>query len=121
MLETLKTLCEMNGTSGREEKIRDYILKRIEGKCETKVDPLGNVIAFIPFGFMIPIVSLKNRVFFRTVGLTFLLSLFIECIQLITRVGSFDVDDLILNTLGGIIGHIIFWIMYQIRRAWLGK
>ena len=46
MLETLKTLCEMNGTSGREEKIRDYILKRIEDKCETKVDPLGNVIAF---------------------------------------------------------------------------
>ena len=46
MLETLKTLCEMNGTSGREEKIREYILKRIGDKCETGVDPLGNVIAF---------------------------------------------------------------------------
>lgn len=46
MLKTLKTLCELNGTSGREEKVREYILGRIEGKCEYKVDPLGNVIAF---------------------------------------------------------------------------
>ncbi|MFR0987140.1 MAG: VanZ family protein [Frisingicoccus sp.] len=50
---------------------------------------------------MVPIVSRKNRKFFRVLGLTFLLSLFIECIQLIFKVGSFDVDDLILNTLGG--------------------
>ncbi len=46
MLETLKTLCEMNGTSGREENIREYILERIEGKCKIKVDAMGNIIAF---------------------------------------------------------------------------
>ena len=104
-----------------KEITRFYTYRELVGIEAFMLNLLGNVIAFIPFGFMIPIVSLKNRVFFRTVGLTFLLSLFIECIQLIARVGSFDVDDLMLNTLGGIIGHIIFWIMYQIRRAWLGK
>ena len=46
MLETLKTLCEMNGTSGREERIRKYILGRINGICEVTVDPLGNILAF---------------------------------------------------------------------------
>ena len=46
MLETLKTLCELNGTSGREERIREYILGRINGKCEVTVDPLGNILAF---------------------------------------------------------------------------
>lgn len=46
MLETLKTLCELNGTSGREEDVGAYILERIEGKCEIKVDALGNIIAF---------------------------------------------------------------------------
>ena len=46
MLETLKTLCELNGTSGREEDVRKYILERIEGKCRIKVDALGNIIAF---------------------------------------------------------------------------
>lgn len=46
MLETLKTLCKIDGTSGREENVRNYIIKRIEGKCEYKVDPIGNIIAF---------------------------------------------------------------------------
>lgn len=46
MLETLKTLCEMNGTSGREDDVREYILECIEGKCKIRVDAMGNIIAF---------------------------------------------------------------------------
>ncbi len=46
MLETLKTLCSLDGTSGREENVRDYIISRIDGKCEYNVDPMGNIIAF---------------------------------------------------------------------------
>ncbi len=46
MLETLKDLCLLNGTSGREEKVRDYITSRIDGKCEYKIDPMGNILAF---------------------------------------------------------------------------
>ncbi|MCM1363905.1 MAG: M42 family metallopeptidase [Faecalibacterium sp.] len=46
MLETLKTLCEINGTSGREEKVREYIISCIDGKCDWKVDPMGNILAF---------------------------------------------------------------------------
>lgn len=46
MLETLKTLCRLDGTSGREEDVREYILGRIKDKCEYKVDPMGNILAF---------------------------------------------------------------------------
>ncbi len=46
MLETLKTLCELNGTSGREETVRSYIIEHIKDHCEYTVDPLGNVLAF---------------------------------------------------------------------------
>ncbi len=46
MLETLKSLCVLNGTSGREEKIREYIISRIDGKCEYRVDPMGNLLVF---------------------------------------------------------------------------
>ncbi len=35
-----------------------------------------------------------------------------ELIQLVTRVGSCDVDDMILNTLGGMIGHLCFKILF---------
>lgn len=45
MLETLKELCLLDGTSGREEKIREYIIAKIKDKCEYTVDPMCNIIA----------------------------------------------------------------------------
>ncbi len=47
MLNTLKTLCLLNGTSGREEAVRDEILRRLQGKAEITVDPMGNVLAYV--------------------------------------------------------------------------
>lgn len=46
MLEDLKILCGLDGTSGREEKVREYIIARIAGKTQYSVDRLGNIIAF---------------------------------------------------------------------------
>lgn len=46
MLEILKELCSLPGISGREDKVRDYIISKIDGFCEYEVDPLGNLIAF---------------------------------------------------------------------------
>lgn len=77
---------------------------------------LGNVAAFVPFGLFLPGL-VNNR--FGFVGMTLLsfdLSLFIELLQLASKVGSFDVDDLILNTIGGLIGYCIFRIVLKYRR-----
>lgn len=76
----------------------------------------GNVIGFMPYGFFLPVLSenvrgnRKNWIFgvFRVLLLSLLLSLFVETMQLAFKVGSFDVDDLLLNTLGGILGYIIY-------------
>lgn len=70
----------------------------------------GNILAFMPFGFCLPLVSRHHFKFVATTLYTFGLSLTIELIQLVSKVGSCDVDDLILNTLGGILGYIIFYI-----------
>jgi glycopeptide antibiotics resistance protein len=53
-------------------------------------------------------------------------SLLVELIQLISKVGSCDVDDILLNTLGGVIGYLLFWGVYQAvilhgKRAVTGK
>lgn len=71
----------------------------------------GNVIGFMPFGFLMPILS-KSFLNLKTITLaTFCLSLAFELTQLIFRFGNFDVDDLILNTLGGMLGYfVISWI-----------
>lgn len=46
MLDLLNSLCNLNGASGNEMSVREYICSKIEGKVEYKIDNLGNVIAF---------------------------------------------------------------------------
>lgn len=77
----------------------------------------GNVLIFVPFGFFMPMAS-KYRSFFITLFYSFGFSLFVELFQLITKVGSFDVDDLFLNTMGGILGYIVFAVCNAIRRSY---
>ena len=56
-----------------------------------------------------------------TLFYSFGLSLGVEVFQLLTRVGSFDVDDLLLNTIGGILGYVLFLICNGIRRKYDGR
>ena len=75
----------------------------------------GNVLIFVPFGFFMPMAS-KYRSFFSTLFYSFGLSLCVETFQLFSRVGSFDVDDLLLNTIGGVTGYILFAVCAWVRR-----
>ena len=76
----------------------------------------GNVIGFLPWGFILPIIFRRmDRVFLIFLS-GFLLSLTVEVNQLISKVGCFDVDDLILNTLGAVLGYVFFVICDHIRR-----
>lgn len=75
----------------------------------------GNVLIFVPFGFFLPMAS-RYRSFSAAVLYSFSLSLGVETFQLLTKVGSFDVDDLLLNTIGGAVGYIVFIICAAIRR-----
>ncbi len=75
----------------------------------------GNILGFVPAGFFIPILWENKRGFFFTVCVTFDMSLLVEILQIVLRVGSFDVDDLILNTLGGIIGYLLLTLVGKWR------
>jgi glycopeptide antibiotics resistance protein len=70
----------------------------------------GNILCFMPFGFFLPAITTQKiykNVFSVTVcGFAF--SLIIEMSQLFTRVGAFDVDDLLLNTVGGFLGCLLY-------------
>ena len=75
----------------------------------------GNILGFMPAGFFIPIMWKDKRGFFFTVCMTFQLSLQAEILQLIFRVGSFDVDDLLLNTFGGMLGYLLLILLIKWR------
>lgn len=67
----------------------------------------GNVIAFMPFGFLLPLLGGRRTNWFATTICAFAFSLFAETVQLVLKLGSFDVDDLLLNTIGGLLGYIL--------------
>ena len=71
----------------------------------------GNVIGFMPFGALLPILARGARKTWKITLLSFEVSALVEVSQLIFRVGCFDVDDMILNTLGGMLGYLVFWIV----------
>ena len=81
-----------------------------------RLNIFGNIIAFMPFGIYLPYTSESKLGFISTFLYTFSLSLTIELVQLITKVGSCDVDDIILNTLGGVIGYILWFIYTKLRK-----
>ena len=58
----------------------------------------------------------KRRSFFKTLFWSFCLTLCVELMQLITKVGCFDVDDILLNTIGGVLGYIVFVVCNLLRR-----
>ena len=90
------------------------------GIFATATNLLGNVLIFLPFGFFMAMAS-KYRSFLSTLIYSFALSLTIELSQLFMKVGCFDVDDLLLNTIGGILGFISFLICNVIRRNYAKK
>ena len=46
MIELLKQLCILDGTSGDEGAVREFVISQIKDHCEYKIDNLGNIIAF---------------------------------------------------------------------------
>ena len=101
-------------------ELRRYLAYKDQiGNIFFLINVVGNVVAFMPFGFLVPVLyreqrreATHNGHYFRSflfvTMLGFLLSLGVETIQLITKVGCFDVDDLIYNTIGAALGFALF-------------
>ncbi|MBQ8591607.1 MAG: VanZ family protein [Lachnospiraceae bacterium] len=67
----------------------------------------GNILVFIPFGFLLPYAFHKLKNVLYTFGITLLFVSGIEVFQLFSAFGAFDVDDFILNCFGSILGYMI--------------
>lgn len=67
---------------------------------------IGNILLFVPFGIFVTY-YVKNDKVYQTLFLSILVSCSIEFAQSVIG-RTADIDDVILNTIGGIIGYIIF-------------
>lgn len=93
-----------------------------EGITQIMVEKIPNVIMFIPLGFFIPIVCKKQRKGYKTALLSFGLTFSVEFFQYFIGRSS-DIDDIITNLLGAVIGYMIFKVfhIYWKETKWWNK
>lgn len=100
---------------------RFWEYRRMLGFKAVFLNLAGNVIAFMPFGFLLPLLSDNRTNWFATTICAFAFSLFAETVQLVLKLGSFDVDDLLLNTVGGLLGYIFCAICARVREKYRAR
>lgn len=98
--------------------IRTYIAALLDGHSKINAPIksfLGNLMIYLQTGFLLPYFIKKlNKVRQFMLSITTLL-LIVEVTQLVTRRGRFDIDELILNMLGALIGYSI-WKTKRVQR-----
>lgn len=90
--------------------IKMYI--RYWGRLNSFENLFGNVLCFVPFGFLLPFLHEESRHWWVLLINAFLLVCSIELFQLVTAFGAFDVDDILLNCAGAMLGHGMFLLCY---------
>ena len=93
-------------------KLFDYDSKR-----DLLLNVIGNAAMFVPSGIILPIVYKRLNTFWKVLLAGIGISLCIEIIQLPFSVRATDIDDLILNTIGVIVGYGIYTLMQCVRRT----
>ena len=92
-------------------ELLDYSNKR-----DLLLNNIGNTAMFIPSGIILPIIYKKLNSFWKVVAAGAMLSLCIEILQLPFSGRASDVDDLILNTAGVMIGYGIYALVRAVRK-----
>ena len=94
---------------------RFWVYRDVVGLKSFLLNVIGNIVGFVPAGFFLPIVSRRSKKWYNTFLICFLFSLSVETVQLVFKVGSFDVDDIMLNVTGAVLGYILYRIVQMVR------
>lgn len=81
------------------------------------INLIGNVVCFLPFGFLVASFFPENDKIhpLSITGLCVLFSALVEILQYFTGVGTADIDDVILNTIGGFLGYMGY-LLWRLAR-----
>lgn len=77
---------------------------------------LGNVLIFIPLGIFLPILFKKYQSFTQLFVGSMIITFIIEVLQFFLQIGQFDIDDIILNTIGAAVGFLIIKLLMRVAK-----
>ena len=99
-----------------------YDTNTITGKTVVSIDCIENLLLFIPFTFLFFRWQTEaseqagiKKILKDACRFSFVCSFGIEMLQMIFRLGSVQISDLVYNTLGGAIGGVLYWLICRIR------
>lgn len=88
---------------------------RLDNLIDTAINLIGNIAVFIPLGFLIPASLSRPWSYGKFILLFIFIIIFLECMQTLLRVGTGDIDDLLLNVIGGSIGYSVYALYDKMR------
>ncbi|MFC5447475.1 VanZ family protein [Paenibacillus aestuarii] len=96
--------------------IREYIFSNSAAiKNFSFANVVGNIVIFIPLGTYLSLFKSDKRVITNLLFI-FIVSVFVEIIQGLLGIGASDIDDIILNGLGGLVGILGYKVLLFILR-----
>lgn len=94
--------------------IRSYQSIPVEGLWDFYSNLFGNILLFVPLPFILIILfRISSRLKLVLIGMG--LSLAIECTQYFLRIGIPDIDDVLLNTTGVVVGIVAWMLLFKIK------
>ena len=93
------------------------IWETVNGERKLTTECIENVIMMIPFSAVVMwTFEVKRRILWQSGKIAFVFSMVIEMLQLLLRLGTFQVADIFYNTVGGVIGGLMYWGIMKKRK-----
>lgn len=93
------------------------IWETVNGERQLTTECIENAIMMVPFSTMVMwTFNVRDKILWQSGKIVFIFSVSIEMLQLLLRLGTFQLSDIVYNTVGGIIGGILYYIAIKIRK-----
>ena len=89
----------------------------VNGERQLTTDCIENIIMMVPFSTMVMwTFNMRDKILWQSGKTAFLFSALIELLQVLLRLGTFQLSDIVYNTVGGIIGGVLYYIAIKVRK-----
>ena len=89
-----------------------------QGSVQSKAYVIENILMMIPFGVLLPNILKPAESIFCCIPLGFFFSVSLEYTQFLSQRGHMQVDDVVMNVIGTIIGYLFFATVKRLRRLY---
>ena len=93
------------------------IWETVNGERKLTTECIENVIMMVPFSSVVMwTFNVKEKILWQSGKIAFIFSVVIEMLQLLLRLGTFQIADIFYNTVGGVLGGVCYWGIMRIRK-----